>query len=125
MGTWGYGHFDNDTAADILAKQRDVWVAEIENALRHYEDDLLTPLDLEDEVMTYLEMMLRVGHDKAPESELEEILGPSILPERKRLETWRNRLVSKHLDYFGEAARTSEKFKAISGTVERLISLAE
>ncbi len=74
MGTWNSGNFDNDTAADLISEQRKKWIKSIKGSLRMYDIPHMTPLDIEDDVMTYLEMILRIAApDPDPEGEIEGV----------------------------------------------------
>lgn len=124
MGTWNSGNFDNDTAADLISEQREKWINTIQGALRLYDLPHTTPLDVEDDVMTYLEMILRIASpDRAAESEIEQILAPSILPRLKQVKDWQEIVVTKHLKYFGKDESASGRFTVIKATFERLIAL--
>jgi hypothetical protein len=103
MGAWGSSNFENDSAMDVIAAIHAEWIREIQRILNSYDNPVLTPLDLEDSLMTYLELIRRICQASGPKSR-----DLPILPSADDLRAWQDRVTQEHLKYFGESARSGE-----------------
>jgi hypothetical protein len=125
MGVWGDGNYENDSAADALAHVVEQLVSEVEKGLASYKNEHLTVLDIEDEVMAYVQILKSIVEGMRPTKTgvVADVLFPDYGPSAEILTGWKEQVLSAHLRYFGEGASDSGRYRVIRDTFDQFIQL--
>ncbi len=98
MGTWGHGIYENDTAADILVELYDRFETEASTYLDSGRISDVEPDEMAQHVLVHLDLirLLAEGAHRTKERTFDSLLFTYQVPERSRLEVWKQRMIEAH-----------------------------